>query len=142
MTKPLYYQYWGKASKEDNSYHLLPYHCLDVAAVGYLLLAPDKPLCQKLATQLNVKPEWLRDFFVLCLALHDLGKFSRPFQGLRQGLSDDLVKEIKRMPYEERHDSLGFWAWIKAVTPALSENFPLSEFSDKEVKAWLKYCEP
>ena len=33
-TKELYYQYWGKASKEDNSYHLLPYHCLDVAAVA------------------------------------------------------------------------------------------------------------
>jgi CRISPR-associated endonuclease/helicase Cas3 len=142
MIKPLYYQYWGKASKEDNSYHLLPYHCLDVAAIGYLLLAPDKPLCQKLAIQLKVKPEWLRDFFVFCLALHDLGKFSRSFQGLRQGLSDDLVKEIKRMPYEERHDSLGFWAWIKVANPALSENFPLSDFSDKEVKVWLKYCEP
>ncbi len=33
-TKKLYYQYWGKASKEDNSYHLFPYHCLDVAAVA------------------------------------------------------------------------------------------------------------
>ncbi len=29
----LYYQYWGKADGEGN-YHLLPYHCLDVAAVG------------------------------------------------------------------------------------------------------------
>jgi len=38
--KPLYYKYWGKArKKEDGSgfdYHLLPYHCLDVAAVGKL----------------------------------------------------------------------------------------------------------
>jgi len=34
MTTPLYFQYWGKASKEDNSYHLLPYHCLDVVAVA------------------------------------------------------------------------------------------------------------
>jgi hypothetical protein len=35
-----YYEYWGKAKKkEDGSgydYHLLPYHCLDVAAVGKL----------------------------------------------------------------------------------------------------------
>ena len=29
----LIYRYWGKAGK-DGSYHLLPYHCLDVAAVG------------------------------------------------------------------------------------------------------------
>jgi hypothetical protein len=32
-----YFKYWGKARKrEDGSgydYHLLPYHCLDVAAV-------------------------------------------------------------------------------------------------------------
>jgi len=28
-----YYKYWGKASKEDGSYHLLPYHCLDVAVI-------------------------------------------------------------------------------------------------------------
>jgi hypothetical protein len=35
--KPLYYKYWGKArKKEDGAYewHLLPYHCLDLAAVG------------------------------------------------------------------------------------------------------------
>lgn len=38
MTDKRYYKYWGKAGKEDGSYHLLPYHCLDVAAVGYVLL--------------------------------------------------------------------------------------------------------
>lgn len=29
-----YFQYWGKAEKDGPGYHLLPYHCLDVAAVG------------------------------------------------------------------------------------------------------------
>jgi len=32
-----YYSYWGKARKEGDEgdpYHLLPYHCLDVAAVA------------------------------------------------------------------------------------------------------------
>jgi len=32
-----YWRYWGKAQKESGlgpEYHLLPYHCLDVAAVG------------------------------------------------------------------------------------------------------------
>jgi CRISPR-associated endonuclease/helicase Cas3 len=28
-----YFRYWGKAKKGDR-FHLLPYHCLDVAAVG------------------------------------------------------------------------------------------------------------
>ncbi len=30
------YRYWGKAEKDGEGYHLLPYHCLDVAAVGWL----------------------------------------------------------------------------------------------------------
>mgnify|MGYP001600798880 CR=1 FL=1 len=28
-----YYRYWGKAEKDGDGFHLLPYHCLDVAAV-------------------------------------------------------------------------------------------------------------
>jgi CRISPR-associated endonuclease/helicase Cas3 len=108
------------------------------------LLSPEKPLCKQLATQLQVPPEWLREFFVFCLALHDLGKFSRSFQGLRQGLSSDLVKENLRMPYSyrERHDSLGFWTWIKVIQSALPNDFPCSEFTEKEAKVWLRYCEP
>ncbi|MBN1602017.1 MAG: hypothetical protein JW915_10430 [Chitinispirillaceae bacterium] len=34
---PDYYKYWGKARKRDDGtydYHLLVYHCMDVAAVG------------------------------------------------------------------------------------------------------------
>ncbi len=38
------YRYWGKAKKDHDGegadYHLLPYHCLDVAAVGWHLLNP------------------------------------------------------------------------------------------------------
>lgn len=142
MTIPLYYQYWGKASKEDNSYHLLPYHCLDVAAVGYLLLAPDMPLCKKLAIQLQVSPEWLRDLFVFSLALHDLGKFSRSFQGLRQNLSPGLVKENKRMPYSERHDSLGFCLWRDTLQTTLTEQLDFPGLEAKEIKVWFKCFEP
>lgn len=28
---PTYYRYWGKTEREGAGYHLLPYHCLDVA---------------------------------------------------------------------------------------------------------------
>jgi hypothetical protein len=37
QVKPLYYQYWGKTA-EGGGYHLLPCHCLDVAAVGEVFL--------------------------------------------------------------------------------------------------------
>ncbi len=145
MTEQLYFRYWGKAKADEGegaAYHLLPYHCLDVAAVGYLLLSPDKPLCKKLAAQLQVSPEWLRDFFVFCLALHDLGKFSRSFQGLRRDLSPDLVKENNRMPYSERHDSLGFCLWRGGLQSALAEQLDFSDLNSKEIKTWFKYYEP
>ncbi len=39
MNQALYYRYWGKARPDAENaggpaYHLLPYHCLDVAAVA------------------------------------------------------------------------------------------------------------
>lgn len=109
-----YYRYWGKTSTSEEgkiSYHLLPYHCLDVAAVGWLLLDPEKPLCKGLAKQLNVSNSWLRDWFVFCLCLHDIGKFATAFQNLVPDLSPLLVPPNTRMPYSERHDSLGFILW-------------------------------
>ncbi len=42
-----YYKYWGKATaKEDGThdYHLLVYHCLDVAAVGSCFLKKNNTL--------------------------------------------------------------------------------------------------
>ncbi|MBN2299067.1 MAG: CRISPR-associated helicase Cas3' [Deltaproteobacteria bacterium] len=110
-TIPNYYRYWGKTEKDTGKYHLLPYHCLDVAAVGWILLDPDKSLCQRLAKQLNVFPEWLQCWVTYCLCLHDIGKFATAFQGIVPDLSPLLVPSDKRMPYSERHDSLGFLLW-------------------------------
>lgn len=31
------YRYWGKAEKDGEGYHLLAYHCLDVAAANQLI---------------------------------------------------------------------------------------------------------
>jgi CRISPR-associated endonuclease/helicase Cas3 len=141
----MYFKYWGKAGTDEQagaSYHLLPYHCLDVAAVGWQLLAPEKPLCQQLAKQLEVDPEWLRTLFVLCLALHDLGKFSRAFQGLKPDLSPDLVKIERNMPYSERHDSLGFCLWRDVIQAFLAEEFPLAGLNHADIGLWLKNFEP
>lgn len=145
MMEKLYFRYWGKASSDIENgagYHLLPYHCLDVAAVGWQLLAPDKPLCKQMAKQLEVELEWLRTFFVLCLALHDLGKFSSAFQGLKSDLSDNLVRANPRMCYSERHDSLGFCLWQETLQTRLIEQLPGSEPGDSINNAWLVHFEP
>lgn len=108
-----YYLYWGKAKPEDEgeSCHLLPYHSLDVAAVGWYLLAPERPLTQLLAARLEMSPEALRCFFVFLLGLHDLGKFSRTFQGVARPEGAELAPPIERMAYTERHDRLGVLLW-------------------------------
>ena len=122
------YRYWGKAKKDQDAegadYHLLPYHCLDVAAVGWHLLNPEGELCQSLAQQLDVEPEWLQQWFCFCLMLHDIGKFARGFQNLATGLSVDLVQAKPEIKYDIRHDSLGFALWQKELVKALSDIFP------------------
>lgn len=123
-----YFKYWGKAAKglggEGADYHLLVFHSLDVAAVGRLLLDPNKPLCTSLAAQLKVTPEWLREWFCFCLIMHDMGKFFRAFQNLAPNLSDDLVRYLAQYPYKIRHDSLGFALWKKFLSKQLKDIVP------------------
>ncbi len=108
-----YHLYWGKARPDGAGAqcHLLPYHSLDVAAVGWYLLAPERPLTQRLAARLDMPPEALRRFFVFLLGLHDLGKFARAFQGLARPDGVELVPPIERLAYTERHDRLGALVW-------------------------------
>ncbi|MFC3284066.1 CRISPR-associated helicase Cas3' [Litchfieldella rifensis] len=109
----LYFLYWGKAKPGGTgaSCHLLPYHSLDVAAIGWYLLAPERPLTQHLAARLEMSPESLRRFLVFLLGLHDLGKFSRAFQGQAQPEGANLVPTLSRLAYIERHDRLGALLW-------------------------------
>ncbi|OAI11015.1 CRISPR-associated helicase/endonuclease Cas3 [Methylomonas koyamae] len=137
-----YYRYWGKAKPEAGNgpaYHLLPYHCLDVAAVGSLWLAPDTAVCKQLAMRLQVEREWLQRWFTFCLVLHDLGKFARAFQGLRTDLSDGLVKSNPRMTYSERHDSLGFALWRDVLQEKLAQHLqPVQATWINKIDPWLE----
>ncbi|MEF3077354.1 CRISPR-associated helicase Cas3' [Methylobacter sp. Wu1] len=139
-----FYRYWGKAKSDKEigpAYHLLPYHCLDVAAVGWQLMSPGKPMADQLAAQLQVEPEWLRTWFAFCLALHDLGKFARAFQAQRQDLSDELVKANPRMTYSERHDSLGFCLWLDVLQAKWADSLPGKDAKALEtarLEPWLE----
>jgi CRISPR-associated endonuclease/helicase Cas3 len=116
-----YYRYWGKARPTEGSgpaFHLLPYHCLDVAAVGveYLRRAPS--LRNLLAQSLRIEADAELEAWVACwLALHDLGKFSEAFQSQRP----DLFEILRARPphpaksYRVRHDSLGMMFWKQVL---------------------------
>lgn len=134
--------YWGKAS-EDGSYHLLPYHCLDVAAVGYSLLDTSKSLNQRLSRELEVPPSWLQRWFAFCLSLHDIGKFATAFQGQVTNLSDKLVPSNSKMPYTESHDTLGFILWQKVLESRwLNEGGLGSEPANSDLRKILRAVTP
>lgn len=75
-----YYRYWGKADEEGN-YHLLVYHCLDVAAVAAYWF--DNSRVIQRSFQLN-NPEYklngIRAWILFFIALHDIGKIDIRFQ--------------------------------------------------------------
>lgn len=111
---PTYYKYWGKAEKGGINYHLLVYHCLDVAAVGQTLLKNDPRLLHKFSRLSGFDEETCRRWLLFFLALHDLGKFSITFQGLRGDLLEYLQQIKTSKPYTTRHDSLGHLLWTDA----------------------------
>lgn len=121
---PLYYAYWGKAkppSDDPHTYHLLPYHCLDVAAVGYVLLTNNNVYTKILTKLLGVEESSLIQWFTFLLALHDLGKFTESFQNLKPDLFNKLQQRTSSIAYLERHDTLGWGVWEKHVKHLLKQ---------------------
>lgn len=120
--RPSYWTYWGKARPADGEpdLHLLPYHCLDVAAVGRAYLQQAPALLAWLSEQLGFTDrELLCKWVTFWLALHDLGKFSISFQGQKAC----LVARLQGDPPATvglagvRHDSLGMQFWTDHVQP-------------------------
>src|SRR5690606_14588587 len=109
-------KYWGKArpsSNEGPQWHLLHYHCLDVAAVGFEYLSLHKELTSYFCNVLRCSQEVWLNWAAFWLSLHDLGKFSEAFQSQRPDLFELLQGRAPNpeKPYTERHDSLGQWLW-------------------------------
>ncbi len=119
-----YFQYWGKARKDDQPgepYHLLPYHCLDVAAVGKVLLQSHPPIRQGLTRLSGLDEKEIIHWLIFFLALHDIGKFAVSFQQLRPDLLTVLQQRKSHKQYTERHDCLGYEIWKKDLKAHLQE---------------------
>lgn len=114
-----FYRYWGKAEKDGEGYHLLPYHCLDVAAVGCQLLMENAALRNKIGSITGLDDIVCNQWLKILLALHDLGKFSETFQNLRPDLLETLQGKTSSKPYAVRHDSLGNLLWREHLQDGL-----------------------
>ncbi|MDP2097455.1 MAG: CRISPR-associated helicase Cas3' [Methylobacter sp.] len=137
------YQYWGKAGLVDgqgNSYHLLPYHCLDVAAVGCVLLEQHPFLMGRFEQLFDLPKATLVPWLKMLLALHDCGKFAESFQQLKPELRQTWWGEITKTNYDIRHDSLGFILWHDqtAIRQLLSADIIDSSLYRKVLKTWLQ----
>lgn len=111
-----FYRYWGKARPEASGAavsHLLPYHCLDVAAVGVAYLRGNRELSRYFTQALRCSEREWSGWAAFWLALHDLGKFSEAFQSQKPELFAQWNgrQPSSDRPYTVRHDSLGQWVW-------------------------------
>lgn len=76
--------FWGKARPVEPSrgpgWHPLVFHCLDVAAVGEVLLTRHQGLKSALPRLLGLAPQEAVRLVRFLLCLHDIGKFAKQFQ--------------------------------------------------------------
>ncbi len=135
-----YFKYWGKAdkSKLDKSYHLLAYHCLDVAAVGKTLLAENRTVTKDLAEFLELTPLQVQSLLVFFLVFHDLGKFASAFQQLFSSCDDGRLLKVEHCYQYDgknfRHDRMGLYFWQQIEALVFKELFSIPELNKRDRK--------
>lgn len=80
MKPSTYFNYWGKADQESGRYHLLVYHCLDVAAVTAVWWEASPAIRRSFCGVAQYGEEVIRAWLLFSTALHDYGKFDLRFQ--------------------------------------------------------------
>ncbi|KMT64541.1 CRISPR-associated helicase/endonuclease Cas3 [Catenovulum maritimum] len=113
-----YFKYWGKAKKDSEQpgadYHLLPYHCLDVAAVADVWLTESRILLKQIASQINRTEQEARSIMLFYILLHDLGKFDARFQNFVEDIRLELQgDEYEVTPEKYNHGSHGYLHFIQ-----------------------------
>lgn len=136
----LYYKYWGKAKKLENGtydYHLLPYHCLDVAAVGEVMLKTIPSFLETVANVFKCSTESFSEWFLFFLSMHDIGKFSVRFQNLCPDILEELQSKKSDDPYYPRHDQLGLEAYNKYIFDLLYNEY-FTDIEKTKVETFLE----
>lgn len=139
------YNYWGKSRQGEGSggddYHLLCWHSLDVAAVGYWMVKYNIYCIDDYFKKLGLNNiNQAAQFFAWLLCWHDIGKFSHSFQQLY--CHKDLPSSNECSRYYEKipHATLGYWLWNDYLSEC-SELFPPSILSSRKrqraVALWM-----
>ena len=128
-----YYHYWGKANKEGD-YHLLAYHCLDVAAVAEAYLNTHPHFLNAIAFSLGFTSEQSKALILFMITLHDLGKFSICFQSKLPEILGQLLPSAKaRDNTNYRHDELGQGIWLSDLVELFIQEYGIWEKDPKYI---------
>ncbi|HEY7246752.1 MAG TPA: CRISPR-associated endonuclease Cas3'' [Xanthobacteraceae bacterium] len=103
---------WAKTAASDHQgdsliFHPLIYHLLDVAACADALLRQERARVERLANSCKVNADDLSSCFVALIALHDIGKCARGFQGKCLQLWPEFLGPRPVEELNVRHDPTG-----------------------------------
>jgi len=104
-----YFQYWGKARADVEggpAYHLLPYHCLDVAAVARVWWQKSQVIRDRFTVMTGQSEAKASAWVLFFIALHDLGKFDVRFQLKASDIACELWPEFRNA---DESQSVGYW---------------------------------
>ncbi|MEE3504180.1 CRISPR-associated helicase Cas3' [Acidiphilium acidophilum] len=124
-------RFWGKASygyEGDGAvpnWHPAACHMLDVAAVALVWLDHMQPLIPGLPNA-----TCYHSSIAMLIALHDIGKFSRPFQGKRKERWPSVLGPYVKPAATPFHDSAGFTMLADLLYPSLDALLPGWDIGD------------
>ena len=138
MSEASYFHYWGKAKSSEEgepSYHLLPYHCLDVAAVAEVWWVESKSLREQFARTMQLVDErQAKAWIMFFIALHDFGKFDIRFQCKAPDVLSRLQPDIKRYIIEHYyHGPCGYGCFVQEA-----DLYGISFLSQDAAISWIQ----
>ena len=125
------YKFLGKkpiVTQDGELNHLLIYHCLDVAAVGYVFLQENDIYLSKMTQATGLDKKESLSLITFYLTMHDLGKFSN---GVQNGDSYSL----------HFHSKMGFCLWSQIWEKIWIDNLLALDKSVNE-SIWKDLFEP
>ena len=148
-----FYRYWGKARKDDlggsqqPAYHLLPYHCLDVAAVAESWWDNSANMRRCFCQQTGLGEVETKAWLLFFVALHDFGKYDPRFQKKADTVWRQIDPESERREYRFSATNISgyyhgpgglYWFyqdWKARFTAETSDSFYQEENED-----WQSWC--
>lgn len=132
----MYYRYWGKArpsSEQGPQWHLLVYHCLDVAAVADVWWQASAVIRSRFCRVTGLSEDQAYAWVLFFIALHDYGKWDIRFQFKALDALKALYPEFEPDMIEPERD---FFHGPRGYGWFLSEAFSDLAFSEQQLDHW------